>query len=1165
MNYFSIDHLIIYAFLIITLVVGLWASRGIKDIREYAIANRQFGTGVLTMTILATYITGSKGIGFVGYVFDDGILPIFSIIGCGAVITFLCIARYIAPKMHYFSSCLTLPELMGFFYGPKARFWIGILGTCYSVALVTLQMIWLGHIGVLFNLSSSLSILLGGGFLVLYAARGGMKAVAITDVLQFIAILVFVPLVAYVILHHVGGIRSLFRQVPAEAFDVFNHPSLKDYIVYCIWDLFPAFPLSFPFLQRMLMARNKRQLVNSYHIGLSFLTVFYLLLTLIGLAAIVLSTTTDINMPQRGSDVLVYIVKNYLPKGAQGITGVGFIAGVMSTADSFLHTAGLALVHDVIQPRLKWKIDALKLTKYLTLLLGLIALILALFYKVLPRVQYGGMDLGKGLNFITEIVALIFTIPLVAGIMGLKTDARSFWIASITTVMVFLSCDFLLGNELVIPVAIAANVCGFFGTHYFQNKGFALVNRSTEHQHSHVWHPTKSSAYQRLIRLLPTPKKVLNYSQNKVAKYGADPTLFALFTSLSYMIPIFMHGYVAHNDYHWLLAIRGTGALLCVGLLLKDYWPKWIVVFFPLYYHFSLFYCLPFTASLIFLLEGSSIEWLVNIALVILLLITLVDWGTFVILTLLGAILGITSYIILLGRPVETLNSDTLYTLVYTFTFSTLIGLLFARRKQRSFDTLASQRDNLTINNQEAKYELFEATSEKFQFMTLLKKAGISRLNDVAHLSKQLLKISQQEGHTQDLKKLVQQLTDQLTPMAIRMDRFTHRILGFLQLKKVSTVPIDSFLQTLQKTLKDKGSILKIEVHTQHKALQCDVEKMHKVIVNSVSFIQAMNGTEKLSLLLGIEDTTIGYSVDSVSPDHVKEVAALRFVITTMATLPKIEKLYMSQVGEENMVRPESASALPLLTNERIVKAHYGYSSTTSQGKEFTLNYVIPINLRKVRSQDIDDTQMHNGVGWPHADDIYPGTQKREQTLLKAIRERSKADLTLVKKAILLIKEYHAPVIRESGEPFYLHPVAVAQIVLDYHQDEATLLGALLHDTVEDTALTLEQIEILFNKEVSLIVGGVTHMESNQETLYKVLLSHPENIHKLLSTEDQRVLYVKLADRMHNMRTIQAKSYESQRRTAEETLLFFVTLAKYLGLVEAAEELRRMSFDVLKK
>ena len=82
--------------------------------------------------------------------------------------------------------------------------------------------------------------------------------------------------------------------------------------------------------------------------------------------------------------------------------------------------------------------------------------------------------------------------------------------------------------------------------------------------------------------------------------------------------------------------------------------------------------------------------------------------------------------------------------------------------------------------------------------------------------------------------------------------------------------------------------------------------------------------------------------------------------------------------------------------------------------------------------------------------------------------------------------------------------------------------------------------------------------------MYKVLLSQPEHMHQLWETGDKRILYVKLADRLHNMRTLQAKSRESQRRIAEETLLFFVPLAQHLGLIEAVRELKQRSFEVLK-
>jgi len=121
MNYLSVDACIIYAFLLITLLVGLYADRNVKSIQEYAIANRSYGTGVLSISILATYITGSKGIGFVSYIFDDGILPTLPIIICGVILNFFFIAHYIAPNIYHFEGNLTAAEIMDKLYGESTR------------------------------------------------------------------------------------------------------------------------------------------------------------------------------------------------------------------------------------------------------------------------------------------------------------------------------------------------------------------------------------------------------------------------------------------------------------------------------------------------------------------------------------------------------------------------------------------------------------------------------------------------------------------------------------------------------------------------------------------------------------------------------------------------------------------------------------------------------------------------------------------------------------------------------------------------------------------------------------------------------------------------------------------------------------------------------------
>jgi len=207
---------------------------------------------------------------------------------------------------------------------------------------------------------------------------------------------------------------------------------------------------------------------------------------------------------------------------------------------------------------------------------------------------------------------------------------------------------------------------------------------------------------------------------------------------------------------------------------------------------------------------------------------------------------------------------------------------------------------------------------------------------------------------------------------------------------------------------------------------------------------------------------------------------------------------------------------------------------------------------------------MELGVELVRADDSFPGALEQEKAFLAAVKQKSNANLTAIETAIEMIKWYHGSVRRKSGEPFYLHPLAVAHIVLDYNTDEATILGALLHDTVEDTPMVLGNLEMMFGKEVVDIVDGATHFESVQDSFYKVQLAPHENIMMLLDVEDKRVLYVKIADRIHNIRTIEGhSSYTKKKQIAEETLQFFVPLAQKLNLEIAAAELQERSIAVI--
>lgn len=174
------------------------------------------------------------------------------------------------------------------------------------------------------------------------------------------------------------------------------------------------------------------------------------------------------------------------------------------------------------------------------------------------------------------------------------------------------------------------------------------------------------------------------------------------------------------------------------------------------------------------------------------------------------------------------------------------------------------------------------------------------------------------------------------------------------------------------------------------------------------------------------------------------------------------------------------------------------------------------------------------------------------------------ADLDLIQKAYVYCAKVHAGQMRKSGEPYLSHPMEVAKILAELRLDEASICTGLLHDTVEDTLATLEEIEHLFGKDIANLVDGVTklsqvHFKNTEEKL-------AENFRKMIvaMSKDIRVLLVKLADRLHNMRTLQYMKPERQEAIAEETLEIYAPLANRLGIGWIKIELEDLSFKYLK-
>ncbi len=184
------------------------------------------------------------------------------------------------------------------------------------------------------------------------------------------------------------------------------------------------------------------------------------------------------------------------------------------------------------------------------------------------------------------------------------------------------------------------------------------------------------------------------------------------------------------------------------------------------------------------------------------------------------------------------------------------------------------------------------------------------------------------------------------------------------------------------------------------------------------------------------------------------------------------------------------------------------------------------------------------------------------EPLFRAVRaNHPKADLTLLERAYVVAEQAHGTQTRKSGDPYITHPLAVATILADIGMTEPTLMAALLHDTVEDTSYTLDELRHDFGDEVALLVDGVTKLDkvkygdsAQAETIRKMIVA---------MSRDIRVLVIKLADRLHNMRTLRYLKQETQERKARETLEIFAPLAHRLGMNTLKWELEDLAFATL--
>lgn len=1158
----SIDIILFSAFLSLNLLLGFMAGRRVKTLREFSIGSKNFSTGTVTSTIVATWIGG----GFMFYalqnIYTSGLQFIIALLG-GSV-CLLVIGQVLVVRMEKFLNTLSVAEAMGDLYGKTARIITAFSGIIRTVGGIAIQFKVIGKmITLLLGLEGPWVTIVAACIVIAYSTFGGIRSVTITDIFQFITFSVFIPILALLIwnnLKNPGQVAQILDNNPLFSWKHTIGWNTKTLSMLGVMLYFIIPGMNPAIFQRIAMAKDVEQARDSFTYSAGIHALIMLSAAWVAILLLADPTVTD------PSNLLSHIITQYAYPGLKGLIAVGIVAMAMSTADSDMNATAVLVANDILKP-LKLGIkekESINSARLACIYLGICSLALSLSMQ----------NLLKLLLFSSSFYMPIVTVPFLLAILGFRSTSRAVLIgmtAGFSTVIMWSIC--FENGDSIIPGMIA-NIVFFVGSHYLlreqggwkkakpTDKVLGLQKRSIHSWINSIKALTRRDIYVYFKKNIP--QKELIYSAFALYVIGATYTSFFTVPDTVIENQKTLYDFITHST------LIATAIFITYPAWPPRFKARWFMAFL---WPIGVTYLLFVVGSILVMMSGFHQVQVMIFMLNLIIATLLLPWPLVVFPCIISIILTrITFYIqgeelAILG-PVASLQFKIFYT-VLLFSGS-LIAIM---RFRQSKSALQRKHDYLLKHSQETSKELLKALTYEERFIKALGIEGTKELEKTAEIGKQI----QTYIENSDLSTLPSGFTDMLINLKNRLHTtaqylgdVSHRATTYLHLDIAST-SIKNLVEEVSKLIELTDItimpqiIVKMENNLELNNIECDIDKIKKLLFNGISYAQAHITTDKTIILLGIEETNLGYVMNSLQ-GYTKQIPAVRFTITTTKQLPPYEPLYLNSMEQAPLQIPLDQNSLVLLSNQRILQAHYGYMAVEIDNQVATQVYVIPQNISAIRPKEMDIPELEPDAEIKISDESYPGAKEQEATFLKSLKLANQAELKMVYKAINLIKKYHGPVKRMSGEPFYLHPIAVAQIILDYTNDLDTTIAALLHDIVEDTPLTLPQIELMFNSNIKKIVDGASHLDSRKKTVYKLKLATHENIRQLLEVEDKQVLYVKLADRMHNMRTIQYHpSIAKQKAIAEETLQFFVPIAQFLGLSEAAEELKTRSFEVLNK
>ncbi|HJD65789.1 MAG TPA: alkaline phosphatase [Rickettsia endosymbiont of Bembidion nr. Transversale] len=662
----NIDILIFASFLAINLIVGFADIKNIKNIREYAIGKRNFSTGTIVATLIATWIGTSTFLINNSRIYTDGLFYLLPSI-LGSVVSWLLIAYFLAPRFEHFLGSRSVAEIMGNAYGNKVRGLTSIVSILMAIGRIAIQF----HIASLvlelfFDISNFYVDLFLATFIISYSAFGGVKSVTFTEAVQFFTYSAVIPVIGIIVWNVFSdptiSIDSNVQHRLTDLGMIFNYTNPKFWISLNIFIYFAIPSLGPSIFQRILMAKDIHQISRTFFI--SAIICLCLSVLFIWIAILLLSQNTV-----DSSQLFFQITKSYI--GFKGLIVGVIMAMIISSTNSYINVATVSLMYDIC------KKTSLRYSYVTAIIIGLIGFVISLYTK----------DLINIFLLLTSIYLPIITLPLILLIYGFKSTAKTFFIGAVAALLTIIAWQLfslrqIIGIYPILPAAII-NLIFFLGSHYIlkQPGGFGALKEPLSVRLIKQERRRKFLGLFRLIKNFnplvywnnTLPRQEITYS------YVGIFILISIFSSL-YLTPnsrIMNHLNIYNIIYHCTLV---TSAILITYPLWSLRFQKKCII--SLFWFIANFGILIFFSSLLVLSSNFYQLQLMSSIINLLIIATLFRWHTTLLMTIIGVFASIEFYKYFMDEKLLVNIDSFQFKVIYFITLFSGLLIVFLRPRQ---------------------------------------------------------------------------------------------------------------------------------------------------------------------------------------------------------------------------------------------------------------------------------------------------------------------------------------------------------------------------------------------------------------------------------------------------------------------------------------------------